>query len=190
MKNRKRIIVAFLCLTLLVVGVAYANVTGTIAITGRGTYTGQTSAGSTIKQAIKFTNVTTTVNETDYSDMVSTASVGDGTSADLVVNFTDAAAQKTNFVAKVKFTISYSADTSYPDVFINDEFVISALHPEHQDNWSLDTDLTDDYRLTPGGKVDVVVTVGFKNYDLSTDEVFTGDGSATLTVRFNYITES
>lgn len=165
MKNRRTIIVAFLVVAMLVVGIGYAAVNGTLNITGQATFTGQNMVSSDIYQALKFSAVTLTVNGTDYSD-ICTASIDSNHAAKMNVNFKDGSAiAGAVFTAKATFTVTYdTADTSLPDILVS-KATPTITSAAGSPGWHIETDMTSDVTLSPSGSFQVTVTVKYTNQD-------------------------
>ena len=111
MKRRRLAIVAFLLSAILVMGIGYAAVSGTLNITGTAYFHGTGTSGTAINAAVKFKDEIAVSN----SEMVS-ASITDTTNylaADMNVTFNDAVGTPgTPFSAYATFTIVYEGEAN------------------------------------------------------------------------------
>ena len=107
MKNRKRIIVAFLCVAMLVVGVGYATITDTLTISGTAEYRGAGYLDSAINEAVHFDNGTALLNS---SVIVDTENKTDNATMNVLIQDATSAANSTLY-ALASFEIHYDSDT-------------------------------------------------------------------------------
>lgn len=184
MKNRKRIIVAFLVVAMLVVGVGYAAVNGTLNIIGQASFAGQSLVSNEIYEALQFETVSFVVGETDYSDVCS-GSISSNHAADMTVTFKDGSAiAGAVFTAKAVYTVKYDTNVqSLPDVLIS-KAVPTITSAAGSPGWTIETDMTDDVTLAPGQSFNITVTVQYTNQD----PAVTGSVSAAINVPMPFVT--
>ena len=191
MKNRRNIIVAFLLCACLIVGIGYAQVTGTLAISGTARFNGSSVLASEVTSAVKFVGATAgdncdsaTISSEDYGDMT------------VVIN--DAVGSVATFTATATFTVGYeTTDTTFPEVkfavpaaemrpvagtTLNDGWSITTVYQNPSAGATINTDGT--VTLAPGATVDAFVTVTFNNNASGT--VFTNSDTANISVALAY----
>lgn len=193
MKKRRLAIVAFLLSAILVIGIGYAAVTGTLNITGTAYFHGTGTSGTAINAAVKFTE---DIEIDPNNDGVVTASITDQTSflaADMNVTFNDAVgAAGEDFVATVTFTIEYDDTGAAADMLKDVKFANPndlANMTSAQGSTAFDIDVAFEgaapdgtYTLAAGQTVKVTVTVTYTN----PAQVATGTVSAAISVPLTY----
>lgn len=191
MKNRARIITAFLLCACLLVGVGYAQISGQLIIGGNARFNGQSELTSKVKEAVIFSNaVPNDVN-------CISASITDNAkkTADMTVVINDAVGVADTFSASATYTITYDTEEAYPEVSFGvptptitsvnslTGWTITAVFQNPVGEASVSEGVA---TLAPGASIDVVVTVMYNNN--STGEVFKGTDNATISVPLNYVT--
>ena len=183
MKNRRKIIVAFLVLATLVMGVGYAAVNGTLKISGAAEFNGTSIVQSDVNKALKFESAAVV----DGYANVCTAGVTTDHAADMSVTFNDGIGNPGDvFTAMAKFTIKYdTTDTTLPAVTLTlpvAEIPSQAGSP----GWDIETDWSADRSLNPGESTTITVTVTYTNQNPAEENSV----SATINVPIPFATVS
>ena len=194
MKNRARIITAFLLCACLLVGVGYAPVTGQLLVTGTSTFNGMSELTNEVKASVVFTGGEAIENCTN-AGIVGTTSK----SADMTVVINDAKGNAEKFTAVAVYTIKYDTTESYPEVTFAVPNATVTETSGSTGKWGIEAIFEDDdaegavsgvivgnkVTLAPGESVKVRVTVTFDN---ATGEIFKEQSKATITVLLDYNT--
>ena len=191
MKNRARIITAFLLCACLIVGVGYAALTGQLAITGNARFNGSSLLDSEIRESVKFTDKTPIKN----CDL---AEIKTDKLASMDIVFNDANGVEATFDGSAKFEITYETDdVTFPDLKFSEPIaaIISSTLPDNY--WGITSEFVaggtgtingdGTVTLAPGQTVWVQVTVTFDNNGDGA-EVYTSVDNATISVDMNYET--
>jgi len=172
MKNRKRIIVAFMLVAVMLLGIGYAAFTDTLALTGNA-HIDPDDANLAFDNNIYF------------SAAEATSSTGTGTNEDTVAFDTDNASFVVNKLAEkdqvsvFTFTIKNDSDLD-ATVSINPTKLSGAANPSNSNDTMFDVQYTYPDGMTiaaNGGTIDVVVTV-------TVSDIVTGATSATFGIEY------
>lgn len=184
MKNRKIIVVAFLVMAMLVVGVGYAAINGSLIVGGTAKYLGYASS-SEIRDSVQFDAVT---SESGCSVELTSTSAGSSVmdKAVMTVEFHDfdSANNDNEFTTSATLTIGYATevglDTSgYPSITLdaleNNSKSIATITGSPAGTFEVDVQWEDgtttEKTMEPNSTLDIVVTV---KYTEPGDE-YTGD---------------
>lgn len=191
MKNRARIITAFLLCACLLVGVGYAQINGQLIIGGNARFNGQSELTSEVKEAVIFSNAVPNDGNCISASITDNAKK----TADMTVVINDAVGVADTFSASATYTITYDTEEAYPEVSFGvptptitsvnslTGWTITAVFQNPVGEASVSEGVA---TLAPGASIDVVVTVMYNNN--STGEVFKGTDNATISVPLNYVT--
>ena len=158
MKNRKRIVVLFLLVAIMLIGVGYAALTDTLTIIG--------NAHIDIAQA-----ETTFDSKVYFSDAQATSTTGTGTTADVASFTADDATFTANKLAvlgeKSVFTFTIKNDSNVKAIISVAATKLSgAANPSNsnEEKFTVEYTYPDGMEIAPnGGTITVVVTVTVKN---------------------------
>ena len=158
MKNRKRIVVLFLLVAIMLIGVGYAALTDTLTIIG--------NAHIDIAQA-----ETTFDSKVYFSDAQATSTTGTGTTADVASFTADDATFTANKLAvlgeKSVFTFTIKNDSNVKAIIsVAGTKLSGAANPSNsnEEKFTVEYTYPDGMEIAPnGGTITVVVTVTVKN---------------------------
>ena len=194
MKNRRLLIVSFLLVSVLLVGIGFAQVTGNLMVKGTATFTGKTLTQSNVMDALEFVRY----NAKNCEVEIGSGSTGAGQNATMTVAFHDYEGNTSNtFTASAVLTIQYgTAGDNLPDITLGDISEQSVLPSADKGvfvvtpEWVSGGDVTgtglNEITLTAGQTTCLKVTVTYtKVSDASMDN---SSCDATISVKIPYAT--
>lgn len=194
MKNRKLLIVSFLLAATLIMGVGYANLSGSLSITGDATFIGVEMLEDNVPLALQFVDAGPVAGFEDVcsAEVLEANAEGWKHVASIDVNFYDDGRDEP-FKAQAEFVIQYGESTAnLPTITLGQ--LAASIDPTEGTDWTDkgEFDCTIEWKdgggdaekeINAGDQVSVIVTV---TYDKQGDDVANSEVSGTVNVGIPY----